>query len=76
LSQEAAVTDWFAQRETVSAKPELLWSNLLAIEELPSELLRITLAAQPTAEDGSFAAHPFRVAPSLMRTRPTAFPQR
>jgi hypothetical protein len=40
-SGRGAVTDWFAQRETVSEQPERLWSNLIPIEEVPPELLRI-----------------------------------
>jgi hypothetical protein len=45
-----AVTDWFAQRETVSKQPERLWSNLIPIEEVPPELVRITVASTPSAE--------------------------
>jgi hypothetical protein len=46
----AAVTDWFAARDTVSTAPERLWTNLLPIYELPPELLRITVASPPSDE--------------------------
>jgi hypothetical protein len=45
-----AVTDWFTRRDAVSTGPERLWTNLLAIEELSTELLCVTLGSPPAAE--------------------------
>lgn len=45
-----AVVDWFAARDSVRDTPERLWANLLEFTELPSTLLRITLAEPVSAE--------------------------
>ncbi len=39
------VVDWFAARDSMNDAAERLWTNLLEITELPSTLLRISLAA-------------------------------
>ncbi len=44
------VADWFAGRDGVSDVPERLWTNLIEIEDLPSTLLRITVADPPASD--------------------------
>lgn len=44
-----AVSSWFAERDAVAEIPERIWTNLLAVHEIPQDLLRITLASRPPA---------------------------
>lgn len=52
VAGKQAVVDWFAARDTVNDAPERLWSNLLEFTDLPSTLLRITLA-EPVPPEAS-----------------------
>ncbi len=50
LNGGQVVSDWLRSRDSLTHHPERVWTNLLAIEDLPSSLLRVELERAPEPE--------------------------